>query len=244
MAGARSASLDRFQKMPTATDGPIQANEHWNAAIAAQLTTIDLDDDVAAVAAAGPNANAMAEPESDSSRPSMDIFKAIFSDSSSDEDEDGDGDGDGAGPRGADLPAEAPIMPAPYDPTLVHGRGDDNAGEGGNAGGGTCLFLLRVQSPNTRRDAAAAPHIHPRIPSFPCPPPPPPPPSRSAALPPRRAGSLCAGRSPCTHPYTCLRGIFLQRTIATMVPSGHQTVHLQAPGHRTIRRRPAPLQRR
>ena len=75
-------------------------------------------------------------PELSESRPSIDIFKAIFSDSSSsDEDDenndddadDDDGDGkknknDGSNKeviesRGVGLPAEAPILPKPYDPT-------------------------------------------------------------------------------------------------------------------------------
>jgi hypothetical protein len=86
------------------------------AVVAATKTPVS--DDAYGGAAAEPT------PDSAAERPAMDIFQAIFSDSSSDE-EDDPSDAPQATARGGDLPACAPVMPAPYH--AEDGDPDDRA---------------------------------------------------------------------------------------------------------------------
>jgi len=99
--------------------------------------------------------NSNPEAAEGSARPPMDIFKAIFSDSS-DDDSEGDGEGDSTSAvRGTVLPAVAPALPAPYFPDAM------DAGEGAGIVAGSVQqravpHATAPSPPSTRRPAAVA----------------------------------------------------------------------------------------
>lgn len=97
---------------------------------------------------------AAAEPVVASERPPMDIFKAIFSDSS---DDDSEGEDDAASAvRGTVLPAIAPTLPAPYYPDAPSAEDGVGTGVGAARVGGheEQQTAARATTPPARRPVA------------------------------------------------------------------------------------------